>query len=89
MATDEQRRMVTEPDYLVWSNEHGRWWGPGHRGYVKSMRRAGRYSRAEALAICRGALGTAGHLGMLAEIPVRLDDVQEFLAGQPLLEGLL
>ena len=67
--------------YLVWSNEHRRWWGPGSCGYVKRVSDAGRYSRENAIEICRNALGTAGHIGMLAELPVREDDVVEFLAG--------
>lgn len=65
--------------YLVWSNEHRRWWGPFHNGYVQRLSEAGRYSLSEALAICRQALGTAGHLGTFAEIPVRERDVQEFI----------
>lgn len=68
-------------NYLVWSNEHHRWWGHGHCGYVLKVSEAGRYSREAALSICRQALGTAGHIGMLAELPVREDDVLEFLAG--------
>jgi hypothetical protein len=68
-------------DYLIWSNEHRAWWGPGHHGYVRELSRAGRYSRPNALDICRKALGTAGHMGMLAEIPVLESDVQEFLRG--------
>ena len=67
-------------DYLIWSNEHRRWWGPGGRGYVTGVRAAGRYSRDHALEICRGALPTAAHIGLIAEIPVRERDVTEFLA---------
>lgn len=33
--------------YLIWSHEHGLWWGPNERGYVESVRAAGRYSRAQ------------------------------------------
>lgn len=73
--------MSDDPVYLVWSNEHRAWWGPEHRGYVRGVSQAGRYSRDEALEICRQALGTAGHLGTLAELPVRLGDVIAFLAG--------
>jgi hypothetical protein len=65
--------------YLIWSHEHGRWWGPGGRGYVRSMRQAGQYSREQALQICRDAiLGTADRLGALPELPVRLADVLAF-----------
>lgn len=70
--------------YLIWSNEHRAWWGPGECGYVPQLSKAGRYTRERAIDICRNALGTAGHLGQLgqlAEIPVRLEDVKEFLTG--------
>jgi hypothetical protein len=70
-----------QPLYLVWSNEHRGWWGPGRRGYVREVSRAGRYSYKQAIEICRNALGTALHMGMLAELPVRLDDVHAFLEG--------
>ncbi len=66
--------------YLVWSHEHGKWWGPGGRGYVRSLARAGRYTRASALVICATAVpGTANRLGALPELPVRLADVMDML----------
>jgi hypothetical protein len=68
-------------EYLIWSNEHRAWWGPGERGYVRKISAAGRYSREHAIGICHRALGTALHMGILAELPVRLDDVQAFLQG--------
>ncbi|PTQ64473.1 hypothetical protein C8J45_103323 [Sphingomonas sp. PP-CE-3G-477] len=37
--------------YLVWSNEHKAWWGKDRCGYTKIIANAGRYNRAEALAI--------------------------------------
>lgn len=37
--------------YLVWSNEHGAWWGPDCRGYTRTIANAGRYDRAKALSI--------------------------------------
>jgi hypothetical protein len=68
--------------YLVWSNEHRRWWGPAQAGYVDRIRDAGRYSRPVALAICAGAvIGTAQRLNMLPEIPVRLSDAVMTVAG--------
>ena len=42
-------------EWLIWSNEHGAWWAPGHRGYVKSREKAGRYSFEEACMIVEGA----------------------------------
>lgn len=67
--------------YYIWSNEHEAWWGPGRMGYVKGLRGAGRYSRDEALAICRDALPTAMHIRRISEIPVRVEDVRVFMDG--------
>lgn len=67
--------------YLIWSNEHRAWWGPGERGYVRSLAAAGRYSRPHALSICTRAVPGAVALGMFAELPVRLADVEQFIAG--------
>jgi len=75
--------------YLIWSNEHRAWWGPDSRGYVRGVKQAGSYSRKEALAICRLALGTGAHLGIFAELPVRLEDVDEFLTHQIVPRDLL
>jgi hypothetical protein len=62
--------------YLVWSHEHGRWWGVNKNGYVQSFVYAGRYTQREALLICTRAIpGTAKRLGALPELPVRLADV--------------
>ena len=70
------------PDlYLIWSNEHGGWWGPGGYGYKKTLAGAGTFTRERAIEICRDALPTAMHIGMISEIPVRLSDVRAFLNG--------
>jgi hypothetical protein len=37
--------------YVVWSEEHRQWWGPGGWGYTPSLRLAGRYTETEARAI--------------------------------------
>lgn len=68
--------------YLIWSNEHRAWWAPFERGYVPRVFDAGRYSRDRALEICRNAIGTAMHIRMLAELPVREADLVAFLDGQ-------
>lgn len=68
--------------YLVWSNEHGAWWKAGGWGYSTGLRNAGHFTRDEAIQICRQALHSAVHIGSVAEVPVRLDDVQEFMDGQ-------
>lgn len=40
---------------LIWSEEHGAWWGPDERGYTTSIMIAGRYSPDRAKAICEAA----------------------------------
>jgi hypothetical protein len=62
--------------FLIWSNEHGAWWGPAACGYVRRIADAGRYSHAQALDICTMAM--AGRVGRepLHEIPVRLVDLE-------------
>ena len=62
-------------EYLIWSNEHRAWWGPGSAGYRRRVEDAGRYSHAEAIDICTNAM--PGRLGSepLHELPVRLEDV--------------
>lgn len=71
-----------EDEYLVWSNEHRAWWRPGRCGYSVGLMGAGKYSRADALAICRDAIPSAANVGLISEIPVRYADVNEFLTGQ-------
>ena len=57
--------------YLIWSHEHGAWWGPDRCGYVVNIGRAGRYIESEALDICvRSIPGTSRRLGALPELPV-------------------
>ena len=41
--------------YVIWSEEHGCWWGPGSHGYTRSLQAAGRYSKADAEAIVENA----------------------------------
>ena len=48
----------------------------------RGLNQAGRFTRAQAIAICRDALPTAGRLGVISEIPVRLADLQAVLGGQ-------
>lgn len=44
-------------DYVIWSNEHQAWWGPGKHGYTRYLTQAGHYSRAEAQLIAADARG--------------------------------
>jgi hypothetical protein len=67
--------------YLVWSNEHRAWWRGGW-GYSTALPKAGRYTREEALDICRRAIPTAAHIGAIAEVPVRFDDIADVLRDQ-------
>lgn len=69
---------MAEP-YLIWSNEHKRWWGPDHAGYEPRVENAGHYSRKEALEICTNAIPGSTTLGMLPEIPVRVRDISIIL----------
>jgi hypothetical protein len=62
-------------EYLIWSHEHGMWWGPGGHGYTEHLDRAGHYLRKDAMRICCNAM--PGVKGMLNELPVRLADVLE------------
>lgn len=40
--------MISER-WVVWSEQHGAWWAPV--GYTRSLRKAGRYGREEAMDI--------------------------------------
>lgn len=40
---------------LIWSNEHGKWWGPHQVGYTSVFTAAGRYTLADARAIVDNA----------------------------------
>jgi hypothetical protein len=78
----EMEGQLNESMYVIWSNEHRGWWRIGRNGYTRNLREAGHYMRDEALAICREAIMTAAHIGMISELPVRLGDVEDFLQGQ-------
>jgi len=78
-----------DPKYLVWSNEHRAWWGPSRCGYATGITGAGQYSRAAAIAICRDALLSSAQVGVIAEVPVRLDDIAEILHQQTVPETVL
>lgn len=63
--------MMAHERYLIWSHQHGAWWGPERCGYTRNIGRAGRYSEDEALDICFKAIpGTSRILGTLPELPV-------------------
>lgn len=51
-AVQELEKLRTDPLWLVWSNEHGAWWGPDNRGYTTKIQNAGRYTLAAAQSCC-------------------------------------
>lgn len=60
--------------YLIWSHEHGAWWGPDNCGYTHVLSRAGRYSKEDAFDTCANARdGWSAH-SVPSEIPVREAD---------------
>lgn len=67
--------------YLVWSHEHSAWWRPARAGYTTFLEAAGRYTREEALVICRTARGGWRPGQPPPEIPVRLEDALAVEAG--------
>jgi hypothetical protein len=81
-ALEPSEELLKSEDYLVWSHEHGAWWASGGYGYAKGLMGAGRFTRDQALTICRDAIPSSASLGAIAEIPVRLADVAEFSKGQ-------
>ncbi|MCR4304961.1 MAG: hypothetical protein NUV63_12195 [Gallionella sp.] len=46
--------MSATAEWLIWSNEHHAWWGPGHCGYPDNIASAGRYTLTQAMEICAG-----------------------------------
>lgn len=46
-----EARLKNAKDFMIWSIEHGAWWGPNHAGYVSDPKEAGRYSFDEAIDI--------------------------------------
>lgn len=45
--------MSDKRNWVVWSNDHGAWWGPHHSGYTGSLLLAGLYTKMEAQEIER------------------------------------
>lgn len=48
---------MEDRNFLVWSNEHQAYWGWNHCGYTLDDALAGRYTLADAVAICHQANG--------------------------------
>ncbi len=62
-----------DPRYLIWSNEHGAWWGPDNAGYYTDIRQAGRYSREDAIKTCAFARDGYTYKRRPTEVPIRED----------------
>lgn len=75
LAVQEEAAAAQVDPYLIWSNEHRRWWKPDEHGYGQ-LGEAGLYSRAEAMRICKGALAGWDGVNPPNEIPVLLADAQ-------------
>ena len=73
-------------DYVVWSNEHSAWWGANRSGYYTHLSAAGRYSRDEAIRICRGARGGREFNQNPSEVPILLQDAEAFWTEEGLAE---
>lgn len=56
--------------YLIWSNQHGAWWGPNSLGYANDSDLAGRYSRDEAADIVERAGSYGAPEGVPNEVAV-------------------
>lgn len=67
-------------DYVIWSNEHACWWGADGKGYFRNLADAGRYSRSEALSICKGARGGREFNENPSEVPLLFEDAKHFWA---------
>ena len=65
-------------EYVVWSNEHSAWWGANRAGYYTHLSSAGRYTRDEAIGICRGARGGREFNRNPSEVPILLADAVAF-----------
>ena len=46
---------MSDRKYLIWSNEHRRWWRADSCGYTALISNAGRYAKAEAAEIVANA----------------------------------
>ncbi len=68
---------IDEGVWLIWSEEHGAWWGPAERGYTTSISKAGRYAKARADQI----VASANYGGHLNEIALPAPDLARFSAG--------
>jgi hypothetical protein len=75
-----RRRPKRPVRFLIWSPENQAWRLPGGMGYTSDLMEAGRFTRAEALGICRNALPDRWHPARpLPELPIREIDLAHML----------
>ena len=64
--------------WLIWSNEHGKWWRSGGRGYTSVIGEAGRYMRRAANQILRDSNFAPG---VVNEVAVLAPEAFDFILG--------
>lgn len=47
-----ENELIRGKNFLVWSNEHGAYWGPNNCGYYTDVWSAGRYTLEEGMKCC-------------------------------------
>lgn len=76
-----ERPMEKPPEikYLIWSNQHRKWWRAGSVGHTSSLERAGRYTREQAIEHARPHWKAVWRNGLAVpeEIPVLETDAME------------
>lgn len=53
---DRREQLGAPVWFRIWSNEHGKWWGPAGCGYTGVLERAGRFTQAAAELILSNCL---------------------------------
>ena len=72
---------MSEAIWLIWSNEHGRWWAPGRMGYRAFIGQAGRYTIEEASQIVEDANRYQGEHAIPNEVKVLAPEATDRLIG--------
>ena len=73
---------MSEAIWLIWSNEHGRWWAPGRMGYRAFIGQAGRYTIEEASQIVEDANRYQGEHAIPNEVKVLAPEATDRLIGE-------
>lgn len=63
-------------NWLIWSIEHGMWWGENDNGYVQQRNKAGRYTFERAMKIVSGANIGLHDIPNEAMIKITLDELK-------------